>query len=563
MPQIPVSMASLKAAMDIQPARTVTSARDVAAVSSIRSVEPAQKGPDESFERDLAKAESRPDSKAVDQRPDASRTKPDKRESKPAEPDTKDDRNPVAGAAAVTSSQTTPEDSQAKPESTQLVQPTNTKAAPAVTQAAVPSAPIEGRAVIMALLLDAMPVASAGEQLPASSADPTAAEVSNGPPLFAPPVFRLPIANLSDQLIQLNMPVEASGSAPTVDAVPTTVQPDRIAITVDQPVMDFRGAGPETAQPAVRGTPETIRSAPQTVPTGPATPETAARPLPGPEWTGVLEFTRLLNPRVESQPTGQQAQKTEPEPAWSPRPRPEIPRVYRDDLTPKSEQTRPATESPAKQATTDMWSVSTYRPQVTPLASSDKSPGMAFRPIYRPIFDLGTEQAPANVAGPESSPVVQTGKSGPGSETLQTVSPEKLVSDVREAVIKLNADGRTEARLVLNPPELGELIVRLESAKNGTLRASFHTMSPLVRESLEAGLPKLTEALKSEGLTLSQAEVHLDFNLGPQGHPGESNPDRSGQSASQSFDAEMAVDSGNTGSVFERLPDGATISILA
>jgi flagellar hook-length control protein FliK len=117
---------------------------------------------------------------------------------------------------------------------------------------------------------------------------------------------------------------------------------------------------------------------------------------------------------------------------------------------------------------------------------------------------------------------------------------------------------------VLNPPELGELIVRLESARNGTLRASFHTMSPLVRESLESGLSKLTEALKSEGLTLSQAEVHLDFHLGTQGHPGESNPDQSGgSSTSHSFDAETAVDSGNAGSVFERLPDGATISILA
>jgi flagellar hook-length control protein FliK len=152
-----------------------------------------------------------------------------------------------------------------------------------------------------------------------------------------------------------------------------------------------------------------------------------------------------------------------------------------------------------------------------------------------------------------------------GTSARIEILPETLVSDVREAVMRIAADGRGEARITLHPPELGELVVRLESAKNGVVRAEFHTMSPLVREALEAGLTRLTQALESEGLTLEQANVYLSFNLGAEGNAGESEPGSAdGNTAFGSAEEAMVSDAAEESAMtVENLPEGATISILA
>jgi flagellar hook-length control protein FliK len=184
--------------------------------------------------------------------------------------------------------------------------------------------------------------------------------------------------------------------------------------------------------------------------------------------------------------------------------------------------------------------------------------------VFRPFTAASTDGTPAGGAASGGAPVQAIQTVQPAAASVK-LTPENLVADVREAVMRLAADGSGAARIVLHPPELGELVVRLESSRNGVVRAEFHTVSPLVREALEAGLDRLTDALKSEGLTLAQAQVYLDLHLGPEGRSGES---EQGTTDGTLFpnDQEDALKTGiPDGAVpdFERLPEGATISILA
>lgn len=143
------------------------------------------------------------------------------------------------------------------------------------------------------------------------------------------------------------------------------------------------------------------------------------------------------------------------------------------------------------------------------------------------------------------------------------VDMNKLVADVKESVIRLTSDGLGSARIVLHPPELGELVIRLENLRHGVIRAEFHTMNPVVRETLEAGLSRLTDALKAEGLTLTHAEVHLNFNMNANGRSGEFDQVNQLEGTTLQDSAENA-DAGFMDSLSnERIPEGATVWLLA
>ena len=62
------------------------------------------------------------------------------------------------------------------------------------------------------------------------------------------------------------------------------------------------------------------------------------------------------------------------------------------------------------------------------------------------------------------------------------------------------------ADLSLNPPQLGSLEVRL-SLSGGETGAQFYSANPVVRELLEAALPRLRELMAQAGLTLGDANV--------------------------------------------------------
>jgi flagellar hook-length control protein FliK len=67
---------------------------------------------------------------------------------------------------------------------------------------------------------------------------------------------------------------------------------------------------------------------------------------------------------------------------------------------------------------------------------------------------------------------------------------------------------RQDARLILNPPALGPLEVRIQVDQDkGTAQINFGAAHAVVRESLEAALPRLREMLGETGLTLTNVEV--------------------------------------------------------
>lgn len=289
----------------------------------------------------------------------------------------------------------------------------------------------------------------------------------------------------------------------------------------------------------------------------------------GSEWTELLEFTRLLDPTVERvryfQPE-RSDKGTEPAPVesavWRPRPRLVVSQSVDsyEQTTSRNSQHR---QSPATQSVNP----ESNNPVLTRLAANPLNVAASeqvVRNFWRPQLNLNLQAMPTGGAVQAASGT-QAARPVAAPTAPVHLTQEMLVSDVREAVIRMASDGRSEARIVLHPPELGELVVRLESSRNGIVRIEFHTFSPLVREALEAGLDRLTDALKAEGLTLAQAEVHLNLQLGPEGQSGESEPGNA-DGSHVNADQEDALSSGNPDGAHEeveRLPEGATISIYA
>ena len=294
--------------------------------------------------------------------------------------------------------------------------------------------------------------------------------------------------------------------------------------------------------------------------------DSSAQPVRS-EWTEALDVGGLLNPTDDGEsapePPPRQPVKAAPDrPFDSRRPAAETPR----DPAPSRFNTRETGESTQKLVDSKLWFPGT-RTDVEGQASVLREAAGSIYQAFRPQIGVSPEASPVAAAANPEAPI-QLGRPMDALHYLGsrlTIDPEVLLSDVRQAVMRITADGRGQARIVLHPPELGELVVRLESARNGIVRAEFHTMSPLVREALEAGLSKLTQALEAEGLTLAQAQVHLSFHFGPEGNPGQHEPSSDSEDSSRiGIDERSAFDSsGGPAQFVERLPEGSTISILA
>lgn len=358
-------------------------------------------------------------------------------------------------------------------------------------------------------------------------------------------------------ILNIRMPVPGSTggtTAPIIDLLPQvsdgsnsqTVNPDiQIGITDRQPVLP-------PVEPQLRIEPPVI---------------SIANSVPESQWTSMIELDTLLNPslRANSQvseariPISRQVVNFEPAVRDT---GPEVNPVSRNPEPPRFDWQMPEQQQ-AKLAGNTL--IQGAKPDSSQEAIIPDSL-LKFSSIIKPLVGIsGIGNQISGIA--ETVPVGQTvnaasAQAVSGAKVL--VNTEVLVSDVREAVMRIAVDGRGEARLVLHPPELGELVVRIESAKNGIVRAEFHTINPLVRDALEAGIQRLTDALKSEGLTLEHASVHLDLGPGADGQSGETDSNPSGTGLNQdTTEAAGSEFQENSNQVFERLPEGSTISVLA
>ena len=106
-----------------------------------------------------------------------------------------------------------------------------------------------------------------------------------------------------------------------------------------------------------------------------------------------------------------------------------------------------------------------------------------------------------------------TGNAG-AAETANALSPQVGTTDWEDAlsqkVVFLSNAHSQSAELTLNPKDLGPLQVVLQVADNHA-HALFVSQHQSVREAVEAALPKLREAMESNGIGLGSASVSDGF----------------------------------------------------
>jgi flagellar hook-length control protein FliK len=95
------------------------------------------------------------------------------------------------------------------------------------------------------------------------------------------------------------------------------------------------------------------------------------------------------------------------------------------------------------------------------------------------------------------------------------------------------------AELVLNPPSLGAVEVRIQMSGSDA-NAQFFSANPVVRETLEAALPKLREMLDTAGISLGDASVSQQ-SLGRRDQAGQ---DGSAKTAFAETDGEGQIPAG-------------------
>jgi len=107
--------------------------------------------------------------------------------------------------------------------------------------------------------------------------------------------------------------------------------------------------------------------------------------------------------------------------------------------------------------------------------------------------------APAPLPGEPSATPAQTALAA-------TVGTADWFDELGHGLHWLVGEGESEARLRLNPAELGMLEVQVRITERGT-EVHFMAPHPQAREALEQGLARLRESLEQQGLQLADASV--------------------------------------------------------
>jgi flagellar hook-length control protein FliK len=122
-------------------------------------------------------------------------------------------------------------------------------------------------------------------------------------------------------------------------------------------------------------------------------------------------------------------------------------------------------------------------------------------------------QAAALALGPSAPSTTTAGASAAAaaaaSLSAQVGTPE-WDDALSQKVVFLSSAHQQTAELTLNPPDLGPLQVVLQVADSHA-HALFVSPHPQVREAVEAALPKLREAMESNGIGLGSASVSNGF----------------------------------------------------
>lgn len=125
-----------------------------------------------------------------------------------------------------------------------------------------------------------------------------------------------------------------------------------------------------------------------------------------------------------------------------------------------------------------------------------------------------TASPQAGKPSPEFAAALQSVQSAPAAAPKENVPAlEKPVGqpgwsqDVGERVTWMTQRGEQTAEIRLNPPHLGPLEVRIDIDRDRQASVQFVAHHAVVREALEAAMPRLREMLSAQQLTLTDATV--------------------------------------------------------
>lgn len=144
------------------------------------------------------------------------------------------------------------------------------------------------------------------------------------------------------------------------------------------------------------------------------------------------------------------------------------------------------------------------------------------------VSDRLSQSARANRPADSTGPVLGAlvGQSTAETPVAVSIAPRLGSPDwsgaFAQAVAQVAADQLTEASLTINPPELGVIEIDLE-LRGDEMHVAFLSDSAEVRNSVESGLPALSQLLEKQGLSLGSADVRGN-DRSPQGEGGEASP---------------------------------------
>lgn len=126
-------------------------------------------------------------------------------------------------------------------------------------------------------------------------------------------------------------------------------------------------------------------------------------------------------------------------------------------------------------------------------------------------------QTTANAAPTPGTAAVAAGQAGDAAATqranaspqLQVAAPvasAQWAGELGDKVVWMAHRQEGRAEMVLNPPQMGRIEVSL-SVSGDQASAVFSSTNPVVRDALEAAMPRLREVLADAGIQLGQAQV--------------------------------------------------------
>ena len=129
--------------------------------------------------------------------------------------------------------------------------------------------------------------------------------------------------------------------------------------------------------------------------------------------------------------------------------------------------------------------------------------------LARPEPEVRTAEATAEAAvAVAREPVTSSTRSTPvtATEPAATPAPEAFSADLANTVRRASLLGDQEVRLLLNPPELGHLDIRIVESPGG-LRVVLEATTAEARELIEQQLPMLRSALEARDLRVERLAV--------------------------------------------------------